>query len=177
MSSFSNQNKVLLRVFLDSDDTEWKAEYAKHVKNHNERIENNPYPDSGFDLLVPKDCVILDESINSVFLDLQVKTEMVVQHLNGNEEPAAYFLFARSSFSKTPLMLSNHTGIIDAGYRGNLKVALRNLGKKAYAIEKYTRLVQICHPTLQKITVVIVEKESDLSSTVRGDGGFGSTGK
>ena len=177
MSSFSKQSKVVLRVFLDSDDKELKSEYAKHVKNHNERVEKNPYPDSGFDLFVPKDYVILDEYLNSVFLDLQLKTEMVVQHSDGTEEPAAYYLFARSSFSKTPLMLSNHTGIIDAGYRGNLKIALRNLGKKAYAVEKYTRLVQICHPTLNKIHVIIVEKESDLSSTVRGDGGFGSTGK
>jgi len=173
----SNQNKIVLRLFLDTDDEQLKTEYVNHVNSHNEKIENNPYPDSGFDLFVPKDYVFLDESVDSVFLDLQVKTEMVIQYLDGREEPAAYVLFARSSLSKTPLMLSNHTGIIDSGYRGNLKVALRNLDNAAYAVEKFTRLVQICHPSLEKIHVVIVENESDLSSTVRGEGGFGSTGK
>jgi dUTPase len=76
-------------------------------------------------------------------------------------------------------MLSNHTGIIDSGYRGPLIAAMRLLPHDKegdYTIEKHTRLVQICHPSL--CPVYIVEcSESDLSETERGDGGFGSTGK
>ena len=45
-----------------------------------------------------------------------------------------------------------------------------------YVVSEYTRLVQICHPSLCPIYVVLVDEEDDLSSTERGDGGFGSTG-
>ena len=80
--------------------------------------------------------------------------------------------------SKTPLMLANHTGIIDAGYRGNLMVALRSLyfdNDNCYTIKSGTRLFQICDPKLRPIYVQMVD-ESELSNTERGVGGFGSTG-
>ena len=44
-----------------------------------------------------------------------------------------------------------------------------------YTVEKHTRLFQICHPTLCPIFVVLVP-ESELNSSERGEGGFGSTG-
>jgi dUTP pyrophosphatase len=72
-------------------------------------------------------------------------------------------------------MLANHTGIIDAGYRGYLIGAFRNLYADPYKVEKHTRLLQVCHPTLCPIHVVLVNEE-DLSTTARGEGGFGSTG-
>ena len=90
-----------------------------------------------------------------------------------------FYLYPRSSISKTPLMLANHTGIIDSGYRGNLKVAMRSMyfdETDSYTVSANSRLVQICDPTLKPIYVVIVD-ESELSNTERGEGGFGSTGK
>jgi dUTPase len=74
-------------------------------------------------------------------------------------------------------MLANHTGIIDSGYRGSLIGAFRclHLSNQNYIVDIYTRLVQICHPSLCPIYVVMVN-ESDLSTTQRGIGGFGSTG-
>jgi dUTP pyrophosphatase len=74
-------------------------------------------------------------------------------------------------------MLANHTGIIDAGYRGSLIGAFRNLGQRDYEVESDTRLLQLCHPTLCPIYVEIVQSLHDLGSeTERGSGGFGSTG-
>ena len=72
-------------------------------------------------------------------------------------------------------MLANSTGIIDSGYRGNIKVALR-LFNKSYQITKYTRLTQICLPSLKPFFIKLVDVE-DLSDTIRGEGGFGSTGR
>ncbi len=76
-------------------------------------------------------------------------------------------------------MLANHVGIIDSGYRGNMMAALRKLpmdsNTEPYKVEKHTRLFQICHPTLCPIFVVLVS-ESELNSSERGTGGFGSTG-
>jgi dUTP pyrophosphatase len=89
----------------------------------------------------------------------------------------AFYIYPRSSISKTPLMLANNTGIIDSGYRGSLIGAFRWLRTNSdnYTVEQNTKLVQICHPSLCPIYVVLVNEE-DLTSTERGDGGFGSTG-
>jgi len=78
--------------------------------------------------------------------------------------------------SKTPLMLANHTGIIDSGYRGELIAALRNLSGSPYELVQETRLTQVCLPSLEAFTVEIVDQDN-LSSTARGAGGFGSTGQ
>jgi dUTPase len=86
-----------------------------------------------------------------------------------------YYLYPRSSICKTPLMLANHTGIIDSGYRGHIMAATRCLGG-AYEIEQYTRLFQICAPTLCRVFVVLVD-EIELTNSERGTGGFGSTNK
>jgi dUTPase len=78
-------------------------------------------------------------------------------------------------------MVANHTGIIDSGYRGALIGAFRWLKSVTskdthYVVPQYTRLLQVCHPTLCPIFVVLV-KEDELSSTERSEGGFGSTGR
>ena len=167
-----------LKIWVDPTNIEFREKYAEHVKNHNEHIETDEFPNSGFDLLTPEDTMVPNDSLlNSFFLDGKVKTEMQY-----DGRPAAYYVFVRSSFSKTPLILSNHVGVIDAGYRGNVKIALRNLEATTsysggYRLEKYKSIAQICHPLLCPIHVEIVDTESELSTTSRGSGGFGSTDK
>ena len=74
-------------------------------------------------------------------------------------------------------MLANHTGIVDSGYRGSIIGAFRNLDTEdGFDVCKYSRLLQICHPSLCPIYVVIVNAE-DFSRTDRDAGAFGSTGK
>ena len=171
-------NIARLKIWIDPKNVELREKYVEHVKNHNEHIETDEFPNSGFDLLIPEDTMIPNDSLlNSFFLDCKVKTEMCFE-----DRPAAYYVFVRSSFSKTPLILSNHVGVIDAGYRGNVKIALRNLEATTsysggYRLEKYKSIVQICHPLLCPIHVEIVDLESELSTTSRGSGGFGSTDK
>jgi dUTP pyrophosphatase len=150
------------------------------VETHNLAILNNVFADSGFDLFVP-DNVTFNREIESKFIDFQVKAEMVYCDVHSNRlRTCAYNIHPRSSISKTPLMLANHTGIIDAGYRGSLIGAFRwlketNSANNYYVVESNTRLVQVCHPTLCPIYVVLVN-ENELSTTERGAGGFGSTG-
>ena len=160
---------VLLKLAVNSQKPELLELYKSHVKSHNESIEKDEFPNSGFDLFVPEKTTV--SGLKASMVSMDVKCEMVDE--NG---PSPYFLFPRSSFSKTPLMLANHTGIIDSGYRGFLIGALRNLdSQNPYIIEPQTRLLQICHPALRPIHVILVE-ESELSTTTRGSGGFGSTG-
>ena len=104
---------------------------------------------------------------------MNVKCEMVDTVY---DRSLSYYMYPRSSISKTPLILANHVGIIDSGYRGNLIGAFRNLSDYNYVVEKNTRLLQICHPSLSPFIVELVD-ESDLSGSKRGEGGFGSTGK
>lgn len=89
--------------------------------------------------------------------------------------PTSYKLFLRSSTGcNTPIRLSNGTGIIDAGYRGQLMALVYNISDKPFTLKAGERYFQICSPTLGPIKAKVVEEISDTS---RGDGGFGSTGK
>jgi dUTP pyrophosphatase len=65
-------------------------------------------------------------------------------------------------------------GVIDAGYRGEVKVGLINLSAETYLLEKGHKVAQMI--IQKKETCEIVEVD-DLSDTLRGEGGFGSTGK
>jgi dUTPase len=103
--------------------------------------------------------------------------------------PCGFYLYPRSSISKTRMRLANSVGIIDAGYRGDLIAAVDTIGlfgstdiwhiwkETLSPIKKYDRYFQVCAPDLSPFLVHIVETEGDLSPpTDRGDGGFGSTG-
>ena len=141
--------------------------YREKIVDHNKMVSDDPHPNSGFDLLLPNDVEFAQ--FKSKFVDLQVKASML-----DNNQCLPFQIYPRSSISKTPLLLANHVGIIDSGYRGNLIAAFRCL-EHSYLAEKNTRLVQICLPSLGPFHVKIVN-EDDLSNTSRGAGGFGSTG-
>ncbi len=64
-------------------------------------------------------------------------------------------------------------GVIDSGYRGEIKIVLINLSSKNYKIEKGQKIAQLL---IQKIETPEIEIVDDLSKTSRGEKGFGSTG-
>jgi len=127
--------------------------------------------DSGLDLFLPSD-ITLKYGDCGVKVDLGVQCEGLD---DSTERNVSYYLYPRSSISKTPIRMANSVGIIDAGYRGNIIVALDHIDPnvKEFTIQKGTRLFQICGPCLEPITMEIV---GSLSETERGNGGFGSTG-
>ena len=88
------------------------------------------------------------------------------------EHNISYYLYPRSSISRTPLRMSNSVGIIDAGYRGSLMVSVDNISDEGYTIKSGDRLFQVCASTLPPISF---ELSTTLSETTRGEGGFGST--
>ena len=97
-----------------------------------------------------------------------------------------YDMRPRSSLSNTNLRLANSIGTIDAGYRGHLMgkfdvthltpIADTDYNKLGVILDKYVRLVQICAPGLLPILVKIVDTKEELGTSIRGEGGFGSTG-
>ena len=170
--------EAILYLYVDKSIPGLYEHYQKHVESHNYHIDTNLFPNSGFDIFVPEDQFISHDPLTSYFLDFKIKTEMRFKRTpDAQKVPTAFQVYARSSLSKTPLILSNHVGIIDSGYRGNIKGAFRSVNNiDQYYVQKFTRLVQICHPSLCKIRVILVEDENDLSSTERGEKGFGSSG-
>ena len=122
--------------------------------------------DSGFDLYMA-DYTVLGPNETRI-LDLQVRAELLL----GAQGPHGYYLYPRSSISKTPLRLANSVGIIDFGYRGTLKVAVHNTGPVAYTIRREDRLFQLCMPSLNPFQVTFGAVSR---ATERGEGGFGST--
>ena len=83
-------------------------------------------------------------------------------------------LRARSSVAfKRGLALVNGVGTIDADYRGEILMAFVNLDRSSALIRRGERLAQlVIAPTVQ----ARIERVSDLETTARGKGGFGSTG-
>lgn len=65
-------------------------------------------------------------------------------------------------------------GVVDAGYRGEVKVVMVNFGKKPYPVKKGMKIAQLLIQPV--VTAEIVEAE-ELDDTSRGNGGFGSTGR
>jgi dUTP pyrophosphatase len=102
------------------------------------------------------------------------------------EIPEGYvgLMFPRSSLSKTTMVLSNHVGVIDSGYRGEIKFRFKDLNMQqefdgqwygdetVYEVgNKIGQLVILPYPQIE-----LVETD-ELNESERGEGGFGSSGK
>ncbi len=68
----------------------------------------------------------------------------------------------------------NSPGTVDADYRGELKVVLINLSNEPHTIHPGDRIAQM---VIQQVEKVILTEVNEIHSTVRGEGGFGHTGK
>ena len=188
---------ILLELFVHEGHPELFELYKSHIEKHNNELENNAYPNSGFDLFIPNDIEfttpfqtkMVDLLVNAQMWeftykgpDSELDTELQPEQLSQSEQPeyfpSGYYLYPRSSIAKTNLMMANHVGIIDSGYRNSLLTAFRYLPvevESSYKVKFGTRLVQICHPSLLPIYVRLLTSKEALTRTTR-TGGFGSTG-
>lgn len=76
--------------------------------------------------------------------------------------------------AKSGMTVLNTPGTIDADYRGEIKIILINLGNEAVTIQDQERCAQLVIAPVYQAAFELVE---ELSSTERGIGGFGSTGR
>lgn len=93
------------------------------------------------------------------------------------EVPQGYVLklYSRSGHGfKHGVRLANGTGIIDSDYRGHVPVCLQNDGNQAFIVELGDRVAQAMIVPVPRVEFQVVD---ELSETVRGEGGFGSTGR
>lgn len=93
------------------------------------------------------------------------------------EIPVGYagLIYARSGLaSKKGLAPANKVGVVDADYRGEVMVALHNHGLEAQEVEPGERIAQLVVAPFLSVGFTEVD---ELSETVRGEGGFGSSGR
>tara|TARA_B110000438_G_C15766628_1_gene629917 strand:- start:335 stop:874 length:540 start_codon:yes stop_codon:yes gene_type:complete len=159
-------------------------------KNSIEKLQiNKSHRDSGFDLYCPNNVVFSYNTTKLVDLEIRAAAYKVEGNINDFDcdnfkiiSPVAFGLHCRSSIYKSNFRLANNIGIIDSGYRGNLKTAIdfsdhhlhnddRNPSNEINTGDRY---FQICMGDLSPFMVVLVD---ELDNTNRGDGGFGSTGR
>ena len=178
MSSFTVPSPLTLYLYVDGGDKTLREKYMDAANKHNDKVDNSPYPDSGFDLYQPKKIRLVP--INPVLLEIYSCDMKVKAAMYEGVQPVGYYMYPRSSISKTPLRLANSVGIIDSGYRGNLGAKFDEIeGWVGWESEDYHRLLQICSGSLKPFRVVIVDTVEELNKhgdTERGEGGFGSTG-
>ena len=132
----------------------------EYYNNHNHFHKG----DAGLDLYV------LEDQTFKAGETAKIKLGISCESMDGK----GYFLFPRSSISKTPLRLANSIGLIDGGYRGEIMAVCDNIKDYDFSISKGDRLFQLVSADLSTIEFEIVK---ELSDSTRGSGGFGSTGK
>ncbi len=76
--------------------------------------------------------------------------------------------------AKNSISILNTPGTIDSDYRGEIKVILFNHGRSDFLINNKDRIAQMI---LTPVIKMDLEETDDLPETIRGEGGFGSTGK
>lgn len=179
----------MMYLILCVEDETLHKKYKEKVRAHNAKLQTNVCEmDSGFDLLTPENVQCVNNKVNKINFGVKCRAEFGFGHYTNDEwryiaENTVSFskpfcIHPRSSLSKTPLRLANSTGIIDAGYRGPLIGMFDCVYGEDYVVNEGDRLIQICAADLRPIYVKLVKDVSELGEqTVRGENGFGSTGK
>lgn len=143
------QNEI--RIEIQVDDPALIPEYATEHS-------------AGMDLKSSEDCVI--QSMERVSVGTGIR--IAIPHgFEGQVRP-------RSGLAlKQGLSIPNAPGTIDSDYRGEVRVILINLGKEPITIQKGDRIAQLVIAPVAKAVWQLVQS---LEVSVRGEGGFGSTG-
>ena len=190
--------KVLFIEFEDciKNDKELLNNYNTRIKKHNNMVKNNLFPDSGFDILLPKleadkyifyknetklipfgiKCSVYEffGKLSDNLPNYEIIQSFYVKGSNSNVKPMPFTIHPRSSIWKSKFRLANCTGIIDMGYRGTIFGSLHNIDNNENFLKYGNRYLQICMPDLLPFYVKVVKKVENDSN--RGKGGIGSTG-
>ena len=143
---------------------------------------NNDFTNAGADIFAsenkiiwPKTKAIIHTRVNFepvIKPNYPAKTPNWFKTFISNNFKAAVFVKSRSGLS-AHYSLEHGAGVIDEGYRGEIKIILYNHGWMPYKIYRGDRVAQIIPQLLPNTNIV---KSKTLSKTSRGDRGFGSTG-
>jgi len=125
---------------------------------------HGPEEDAGLDLRAVEDAVLAPGEPKAVATGLAI------------ELPAGFEAQVRPRSGlalKHAITLPNSPGTIDPGYRGEIRVILLNLGREPYRVARGERIAQIVVARYERVEW----EECDLAGSLRGEGGFGSSGR
>ena len=161
---FSYKNNYTLYIKLASNSPVEMINYYKEVA-----ILCMTKEDSGIDLYIPYSQTL---QIGNNTIDHMINCYMIN---NTTGYTTGYYLYPRSSIYKYNLIMANSVGIIDAGYRGSIKANVK-CDVDNYNISNSIKLFQICAPDLSPLSVIIIDNNTILPESIRGNNGFGSSG-
>lgn len=118
--------------------------------------------DAGLDIFSTIDCVLRKREVKAIPTGIKVAI------------PEGYvgLIWDKSGVSLEGV--HRLAGVVDSGYRGEVKIVMANLSDKPFSIEKGMKIAQLLIQPVVEVEVIEVE---DLEATPRGENGFGSTGK
>lgn len=118
--------------------------------------------DAGLDIFSTIDCVLRKREVKAIPTGIKVAI------------PEGYvgLIWDKSGVSLEGV--HRLAGVVDSGYRGEVKIVMANLSDEPFSIEKGMKIAQLL---IQPVVEVEVIKVEDLEATPRGENGFGSTGK
>ena len=138
-------------------------------------------------LLYEGACIPTRETEGSVGFDIRayLKESVIIEPMSTKkigtgfalalDKGYAAFIYARSGLGVNKgIVPGNCVGVIDSDYRGEVIVGLRNLSNEAYHVNPNDKIAQMVISKCEIGDIVVCE---ELDDTVRGVGGFGSTGK
>jgi len=117
--------------------------------------------DAGMDLFSCQDCVLLPGEITAVSTGVQIAI------------PRGYVGLVWDKSGLSLAAIHCLAGVVDAGYRGEVRVVTVNMGKEPFRLSKGMKIAQLLIQPVVSASIVEVE---ELDETTRGHGGFGSTG-
>ena len=118
--------------------------------------------DAGIDLYACGEHVVLPRQTKAIPLGIAMEIE----------EGYVGLMWDKSSIGLKSLKTLG--GVIDAGYRGEVLAMVHNLGDESYTFSHGHKVAQM---VIQKVEFPDIEEVTELSDSLRGEGGFGSTGK
>lgn len=172
MSASASAAKYKLWLVVEDDEFKKAPYYDYSVQLDDDNLN------AGFDLFTAEE---FSEN-GPALVSLGVRAMMTRMD---TDEPVHYWLAPRSSIYKTGYIMANSMGVIDRSYRGVLKAPVIlcaaqagegvATGSVAGTLKRGDRHFQILAPDMGHIAVVV--RCAELPATVRGEGGFGSTGR
>ncbi|MEM4256878.1 MAG: dUTP diphosphatase [Candidatus Diapherotrites archaeon] len=136
---------------------------VKRLSQEAKMPKQEHHDDSGFDIYSAEEVIIkpFERKLVSTGISLEIP-----KGYEGQIRPKSGLAI------KHGISMVNTPGTIDAGYRGEIKVILINLGNEEYKVEKGKKIAQIVFAKVEQPKLI----ESELKETKRGSKGFGSTG-
>jgi dUTP pyrophosphatase len=155
-----------MTLYIRADNSELRDMIQKQIENHR-------WTDSGFDIPMVAKNFDMSMQLHGFYLGINVAATL------SDGTPAPCLLLPRSSIYKSAFRLCNSIGLIDAGYRGEVKAMVDNLYKQEETTSRFedgVRLFQICQHNFLPWSRIVLTDELPAPPDNRGSGGFGSTG-